>query len=488
MVFHGRNLDEPTVERIVEHRFVGTPTVRIVVHVFFNLIDCASGLHFHTDEDVEILGLLCGLLVVLSVDGELRVVGVLHPTAFVFLIDVVIDKIGDKLRVKVGCEIVFTSQIDHWTSLASLVNHKQRRNASGLCHLGVVGTESWCNVDNARTVFGGYIVARDDAEGVGFLVHNLLVVSQFARVNPREQLLVMDAHKVGALHFGNDVARVLVVEIGAETRFCHHHRARLLGVGVLGLNSHVVDFRTNAERGVRWQGPRCCGPGQNIKLLVVGVGFRQNILNKFVFSVSNLELCGAGGVLHVAVATRLVQLVSRKACSRSGRVRLNGVALVEQPFVIDGFKQIPKSLDVAVVVGDVGVVHIHPIAHFGGQVAPLGGVFHNLRTAGAVVVVNADFLADILFGDAQLLLDAQLNRQSVSVPTSLAVDQETLQSLVAADYILNAACHNVVNTWHSVGRRRPFEEDEFRMSGTCVDTFLECVLAVPFGKDVLIDL
>ena len=118
----------------------------------------------------------------------------------------------------------------------------------------------------------------------------------------------------------------------------------------------------------------------------------------------------------------------------------------------------------------------------------MGGVLHNLGTAGVVVVVNADFLADVFLGDAQLLLNAQLNGQAVSVPASLAVDQKALQRLVSADDVLNATRHNVVNARHSVSRRRTFEEDEFRVSRASVDTFLKGVVLVPLLKDVFVNL
>ena len=48
----------------------------------------------------------------------------------------------------------------------------------------------------------------------------------------------------------------------------------------------------------------------------------------------NAELSRTGCILNVAVATRLVQFVSRKSCTCSRRVWLNGISLVEQTFGI----------------------------------------------------------------------------------------------------------------------------------------------------------
>ena len=45
--------DEPTVQRIVEHRFVSTPAVRIIVYMLFYLERLVGGFHHHTDIDIE---------------------------------------------------------------------------------------------------------------------------------------------------------------------------------------------------------------------------------------------------------------------------------------------------------------------------------------------------------------------------------------------------------------------------------------------------
>ncbi len=42
--------------------------------------------------------------------------------------------------------------------------------------------------------------------------------------------------------------------------------------------------------------------------------------------------------------------------------------------------------------GDVGVVEVHPVAHFLGQVVPLGLEAHHGFAAALVVVLDADFV------------------------------------------------------------------------------------------------
>ena len=96
-----------------------------------------------------------------------------------------------------------------------------------------------------------------------------------------------------------------------------------------------------------------------------------------------------------------------------------------------------------------------------------------------VVVVNADFLADILLGDAKALLYAQLYRQAVGVPTGLAVDVKALLSLVAAEDILDGTCHNVVNARLAVSRRRSVVEHKCGVTLTQFLTFLKSLVFFP---------
>ena len=166
---------------------------------------------------------------------------------------------------------------------------------------------------------------------------------------------------------------------------------------------------------------------------------------------NHLELSRHRGVGHVAVAARLVELVRTQACPRLGRVRLNGVALIEQVFAVQFTQQPPHRLDVLGGVGDVGVFLVDPVAHLLGQAVPHVGVAHDGLAAGGVVVGDADGFADGFFGDSQLFLYAQFDGQPVGVPARTAVDAESLLGFVAAKKVFDGAAHDVVNAGHPVG-------------------------------------
>ena len=176
--------------------------------------------------------------------------------------------------------------------------------------------------------------------------------------------------------------------------------------------------------------------------------------------------------------------MSREARSGGGRVGLDGVALVEQALVEELLQEPPQRLDVFVVVGDVRVVHVDPVAHLAREVLPLARELHHRLAARAVVLLDGDLLADVFLGDAELLLDAQFHGQSVSVPSGLAVHEVALLRLVAAEYVLDRAGHDVVDAGHAVCRGGTLVEYERGMALAGRDAFVERVACVPFAEHV----
>ncbi len=79
-----------------------------------------------------------------------------------------------------------------------------------------------------------------------------------------------------------------------------------------------------------------------MRMSLVSYAFLEHIAN-CVISPLYLELRHHGRVLHVVVGAGLVQLVRRKAGAGRRRVRLNGVAFVEQALVVELFEQVPSS-------------------------------------------------------------------------------------------------------------------------------------------------
>ena len=71
---HSRGPDEPGVERIVKHRFVGTPAMRIVMSMFFDSERLVLLLEHHTDVHIKRR----------SIFRQFRIICVLHIAACPF--------------------------------------------------------------------------------------------------------------------------------------------------------------------------------------------------------------------------------------------------------------------------------------------------------------------------------------------------------------------------------------------------------------------
>ena len=183
----------------------------------------------------------------------------------------------------------------------------------------------------------------------------------------------------------------------------------------------------------------------------------------------------------------------RESCSSSWRIRLDGISLIEQSLVIELAKQPPQGLDILVVVCNIRMVEIHEISHFLGELAPFSRKHHHVLTAFAVVVFNRDILArlmvvDVGLGNAKLLLHSQFHRQSMSIPSSLAVNLIPLHRLVSVECILDGSCKHMVNSWMPVSRGRSLKEYKLRTTFTFIYRLVEYVISVPLLKHIFVHL
>ena len=148
-VFDGRRFDEPRVQRVVQHRFIGTPAMRIVVRVLFDLEYFVLEFQLHAQVDVE------RRIVV----RQLRIVSVLDETAFVFFVGSRIDMGFHELRIHVRDQEKFPGAVDHRLAFAGAVGHHQRGDSVLPGYAVVIGAERRSDVhDSRRAVVGRHEV------------------------------------------------------------------------------------------------------------------------------------------------------------------------------------------------------------------------------------------------------------------------------------------------------------------------------------------
>src|SRR5215210_796712 len=102
------------------------------------------------------------------------------------------------------------------------------------------------------------------------------------------------------------------------------------------------------------------------------------------------------------------------------------VALVQKVLFVQALQGPPDALDVGVVEGPVGVVHVYPEAEALAHLAPVFDVTEDRLAAEPVELLYAVTLNVGLALEPQLLLDLYLHRQPVAVPATLALDPVTL--------------------------------------------------------------
>ena len=525
-VFLSRRAYEPRVEGIVEHGLVGAPAVRIVVRMLLQLEGRTLLFHLHRYDNVQVLGLRGCFLVVLATLVEAWVVGVFHVVACMMGVCRSVYAGRKEILVEVGNHIVLTFEVYHRPCFALLVYEEQAWDACIFCHLGIVGTECRGNVYYARTVFGGHIVAGNNAEslrshlhegvlavlalenlvgmGSGVCLHKVgsVVVDLSTGLHPRHELAEAQAHEVGSLVAAYDavghkllalvvVGQFLVVgnqslgiEICSHASLCHDDRYLLGIVAVVGFHCHVVNLRAHAEGCVRRQCPRCCGPCHEVGLAPTGP-LRTRLLH--------FKECSDRHVLHVAVATGLVQLVARQSRTCCRAVGLYGIAFIKQVLVIELAQQPPEGLYVLIVVCDIRMVEIYEVSHLLRQVAPLCRELHHVLAAAFVIFLSGDIaraclVVDVGLGYSKFLLHAQLHRQAVCVPAGLAVYLEAAHGLVAVEGVLDASCQHVMYARMAVGRWRSLVEYKLRTALALGYALVEDVAFHPLCQDLLVSL
>ena len=222
----------------------------IVVDVLLYLEGRTLFLHLYAEQYVKV-HILCGSLLVVAIHIIFGVVGVLHILALVLGIGFLVDTKVVELGVHVLGHEILTGEVHHRTCIACLVDDEEAWYACILCHLGIVGTKSGCNVHDTGTVLGGHIVTGDNAECLIFLNHGLAALYGTG-LHPGHELLVLDTNQFRTLALPEDFQFLafLCLEVSGNKVLGNDVHGLLLGVGVLALNGNVVNLGTYAKCGV----------------------------------------------------------------------------------------------------------------------------------------------------------------------------------------------------------------------------------------------
>ena len=308
--------------------------------MFLDFESLISLLHHHADINIQRFCSLSSFLIIFSIYSELWVICIFHPTSLIFLIFFYVYTLLNKSFIQLFQQIELTSKVYHRTSFALLINHKQRRNTCSACYISIVSTESRCDVYDTCTIFGCNVVTRNHTESLIGSYFPRAIFCYRHRFYPWNQLFVLHTNQVStfvlAYHFKwNQFITWLIVfqcksfclfiKMSVQQWFSQYHCHLFARITIVSLYSHIVNLRTDTQSCIRRQCPRSSCPRNKIRSTPFG-HFRLRVLH---FKLSHY-CC----ILHVTIAAWLVQLMRAQACTSSWRIRLNGIAFIQQSFLV----------------------------------------------------------------------------------------------------------------------------------------------------------
>ena len=174
--------------------------------------------------------------------------------------------------------------------------------------------------------------------------------------------------------------------------------------------------------------------------------------------------------------------------SAARAVRYDLEALVQELLLEDLLQCPPLGLDVVIVVGNVRVLHVCPEADLVGEVLPhaliLPDVFLTVIDKRRDTVV----LDLILTVDADLLLDLELDRKTVSIPAGLTWYHRTLHRVESRNHVLERARLDMADVRLTIRRRRTIIENVGWVTLVLLDGLLEDMILSPELLDLALAL
>ena len=307
----------------------------------------------------------------------------------------------------------------------------------------IVLTKGGSDMNDAGTVGHGDVIIADHTPG-GLI--------QFAH-GEVEQGLVFHALQVDTGHF-RVILHFLAAENGGDQRLAHDVMFALhrdAAIGIMGID---------AQRQVAGQRPGRGGPCQKVSVLAL-----------------DLEQHERGGFLHILVALR--HFVAGQGGAAAGAVGRDLVAQIQQTLFINFLQAPPLGLDIIVLVGDIGMLHIRPVADPVRHFFPFMLVFPDAFLALLDEGLNTVGLDLRLAVQPQLLFHFQLHRQAVGVPAGLAQHILALHGLETRDQVLNGAGLNMADMGAAVSRRRAVKERKAFRAVPAVEALFDDALFLP---------
>ena len=134
--------------------------------------------------------------------------------------------------------------------------------------------------------------------------------------------------------------------------------------------------------------------------------------------------------------------MGRKRRTAGWAIRHHLKALVKKFFLPYLFKSPPLGLDIIIVIGDIGIIHICPESYLVGEFLPHAFIFPDRFLALCNKGFKAVFFYAFLPLYADFLFHLKFNRQTVSIPAGLSRNLFALHCMITRNKILyNTGLH-----------------------------------------------
>jgi len=242
---------------------------------------------------------------------------------------------------------------------------------------------------------------------------------------------------------------------GIKQCTCH-----IINSSVCCLYLCIILFWIYAECKVGWKCPWCCCPCKNIRILI------------FDFKADDCRT-----LLDILIS--LCNFLCRKRCSTTRAVRNNLESFVKESFIPNFLQSPPLRLDEIVVIRYIWMLHISPEPNCAGEVFPHSFVFPYTFFTFLDEWFKTVFLDLILSVQSEHLLNFQLYRKTMRIPSCLSRNHITFHCAVSRNHILDNTGQNVSDMRLAIGCRRSVIENIIRASFFFIHTLLEDIFVIP---------
>src|ERR1043166_1159751 len=130
---------------------------------------------------------------------------------------------------------------------------------------------------------------------------------------------------------------------------------------------------------------------------------------------------------------------------------------------------------------------VEPVRDARAQLLPITAILEDTLATEPVELGDAERFDLLLAADAELLLELDLDRKPMGVPSRFARHAESLHRPMAAKQVLDRSGEHVVDARLAVRRRRTLKEHERRRAGARVERLAEEILLLPSREQLALD-